>query len=333
MSVRGRFLKRGVMGRAFAWALVGLLAVGLPGTGVTLAAGREAAPAALTIGSDPVGASVYVDGKIQGQTPLVLDAVASGDHQVKVVKDGYLENSRVVTVQPGLASSVRINLTPTSTARMQVEPGTSSKKKSGGTSSLVYIIPAVAVAGVGGYLLLKPKNKPPVVGGVTVGPAGVVGIPAVTEFQFTAQGASDPDNDPLTITWDFGDGGGGSGANATHVYTREGTFNVVVTVSDGKLSVTANGSATVRSLSGGWTINFPEFSNTFPISLNQSGTSITGTSNAGPVAGSVRPPRNVQLRFTDFCDTLDGTVNNTATEITGADSCGGGSSTPFRMTR
>lgn len=47
--------------------------------------------------------------------------------------------------------------------------------------------------------------------------------------------ASDQDNDPLTFSWDFGDGTTEtSAANTTHTYTASGPFTVKVSVSDGK---------------------------------------------------------------------------------------------------
>ncbi len=44
--------------------------------------------------------------------------------------------------------------------------------------------------------------------------------------------ATDPGNDPLSYAWDFGDGTTGTGAAVSHVFTDDGTYDVVVTVSD-----------------------------------------------------------------------------------------------------
>ena len=56
---------------------------------------------------------------------------------------------------------------------------------------------------------------------------------------------SDPDNDPLTVEIDWGDGEKFSEDNittetveATHTYSVEDTYEVVITVSDGKAVVT-----------------------------------------------------------------------------------------------
>ena len=65
----------------------------------------------LLVESEPAGASVYVDGRLAGETPLTLPAIAAGVHRIRVVRLGYLENSRVVTVKAGSRATVRARLT------------------------------------------------------------------------------------------------------------------------------------------------------------------------------------------------------------------------------
>lgn len=57
---------------------------------------------------------------------------------------------------------------------------------------------------------------------------------APLNVNFDASTSSDPDNDALTFSWNFGDGTSGTGATPTHTYTANGTYNAVVTVSDGR---------------------------------------------------------------------------------------------------
>jgi hypothetical protein len=75
-----------------------------------IAATGEAA-GSLLVESDPAGASVYVDGRLAGETPVTLSAIAVGVHRVRVVRLGYLENSRLVTVKERARARVRTQLT------------------------------------------------------------------------------------------------------------------------------------------------------------------------------------------------------------------------------
>ncbi len=50
---------------------------------------------------------------------------------------------------------------------------------------------------------------------------------------FSSAGTTDPDNDPITYSWDFGDSTTSTQANPTKVYNTQGTYTVELTVSDG----------------------------------------------------------------------------------------------------
>ena len=50
---------------------------------------------------------------------------------------------------------------------------------------------------------------------------------------FSSNGSSDPDGDPITFSWDFGDGSPvSSDSNPSHTYTTDGSYEVTLTVSD-----------------------------------------------------------------------------------------------------
>ncbi len=84
-----------------------------------------------------------------------------------------------------------------------------------------------------------------------------------TSIAFDGSFSSDPENDPLTYSWSFGDGGTAAEATPAHVYTAAGVYQVCLTVSDGEFdSASACTLAVVYDPSagfvtgGGW-INSP----------------------------------------------------------------------------
>jgi len=71
----------------------------------------DAKAGGLLVESEPIGATVFIDGHLAGETPLTLPEIAAGVHRVRIVRLGYLENSRVVTVEAGHRATVRARLT------------------------------------------------------------------------------------------------------------------------------------------------------------------------------------------------------------------------------
>jgi len=73
----------------------------------------------------------------------------------------------------------------------------------------------------------------------------IVGRPV----RFDGTRSADPDGDPLTFTWNFGDGptSFGSGPTPGHIYQQVGLYMVSLTVSDGQLRNSAITSVTIRS--------------------------------------------------------------------------------------
>ncbi len=55
----------------------------------------------LTVDSRPAGASVAIDGRPSGVTPLTLDGVAPGEHTVSITLAGYRTFTTTVRVVAG----------------------------------------------------------------------------------------------------------------------------------------------------------------------------------------------------------------------------------------
>jgi hypothetical protein len=274
--------------------LSGVLALGVSGVGPDLLAadaGSGGPGGALTITTNPPGASAYVDGALRGTTPLTFASLAPGDHRVRVAKAGYLENSRVVAVPSGRSTSLRVDLTPgaDNVIRMQTEPEpgpttqptrlVDEKEGGGKTLKLALIGAGVAAAGTGAYLLLGSSNQAPEPGSIGVSPTGI-GMVGSTSFSFSTT-ARDPDGDALSYAWTFGDGGTATGPSPSHTYSAEGTYTVGLTVYDGNGGrATAPGlSITVGpSLSGNWKGRIPGSRNTITLEIDQaSGGRLSGT--------------------------------------------------------
>ena len=138
-----------------------------------------------------------------------------------------------------------------------------------------------------------PSNHAPVAS-VSLSPAAVP-IAGASTLTFTAT-ASDPDGDPVTLSWQFGDGQAGSGATVSHVFAEGGTYAVVLTATDShgeSAKVTTN--VVVKGLDGDWV----EIAGKVGFTFEQHGQTFDGVLatnySAGAIRGSVADPRS--LRF------------------------------------
>lgn len=52
------------------------------------------------------------------------------------------------------------------------------------------------------------------------------------KVDFSGDASFDPDGELLTYNWSFGDGGSDTSSNPTHIYTTDGTYTAVLTVTD-----------------------------------------------------------------------------------------------------
>jgi glucose/arabinose dehydrogenase/PKD repeat protein len=80
-------------------------------------------------------------------------------------------------------------------------------------------------------IVYSPGNASP----VAVGSAAPTSGRSPLDVSFTGSSSTDPDGDPLSYEWDFGDGTAHSSqANPIHRYTTEGLFTAELTVRDGR---------------------------------------------------------------------------------------------------
>lgn len=84
-----------------------------PPADTTAEASESAAPPTgqLTLTSTPDSASVILDGEVVGTTPLTLEAIREGDHEIAIRKDSYQSYSTTITVPAGSTEQVQASLT------------------------------------------------------------------------------------------------------------------------------------------------------------------------------------------------------------------------------
>ncbi len=78
------------------------------------------------------------------------------------------------------------------------------------------------------YLQPPPPNQAP-----TANAGGAYAGEVNTPIYFIGSGSTDPDGDPLTYEWDFGDGGTSFDPDPQYSYQSTGVYTVSLTVSDG----------------------------------------------------------------------------------------------------
>ena len=153
---------------------------------------------------------------------------------------------------------------------------------------------AGAAAGTATAVMVARRgNGAPTVAGVTASPS--TALQNATSVSFSVQ-ANDPDGDPLTYSWDFGDGASATGQTATHVYTTSGSFTVKATARDEKNSSNGQTTVTVRDLSGAWAATtvgsvFGDITEVY--ALTQTGTSVAGSVSAAAGASGTFPAGSV----------------------------------------
>ena len=90
-------------------------------------------------------------------------------------------------------------------------------------------------------------SAPPMNLAPTANPGGPYNGEPGQPIEFSGAASSDPNNDELVYSWDFGDGAMGSGVSLTHAFAADGTYTIALTVSDGQATNTASTTATIST--------------------------------------------------------------------------------------
>lgn len=113
-----------------------------------------------------------------------------------------------------------------------------------------------------------PGNRSPTAATNAIPSSGT----APLDVQFFGDYSSDPDGDPLTYDWDFGDGTPhGTATNPSHTYALPGTYTARLTVSDGR---GGSDSDTVQVSAGNSAPNTPTISTPVDESLYRDGATV-----------------------------------------------------------
>ncbi len=113
---------------------------------------------------------------------------------------------------------------------------TATTSAAGGGTQLFSVVISPGTGGV-----TPPANQPPV-------PSFTVDCSGMT-CAFNAGATTDPENNPLTYAWNFGDTTTGTGVTSSHTYATAGDKTVTLTVSDGTSSPQTTRTATPSSAS------------------------------------------------------------------------------------
>lgn len=150
------------------------------------------------------------------------------------------------------------------------------------------------------------NNRPPVITGLDKGPGNPV-LAGATNVSFGAF-ASDPDGDPLTYTWEFGDGdpdvSGVGQTGVSRTFYRDRTFNVKLTVSDGRGGTATTTTQVVAvTLDGEWRLQNARGFGIGVIVSHSGGRSLSGRFTDGSTfSGNVSDPFNVNITLTEAND-------------------------------
>lgn len=109
---------------------------GASGQILSLEKGKDKNIASMAVVADPDGALVYVDGEVKGFTPLPIDQIGAGDHQITVSKEGFIEREIEAQTFAGYKLIVDVKLAQEgAAATVTPTPAESSATSAGGSQT------------------------------------------------------------------------------------------------------------------------------------------------------------------------------------------------------
>jgi PKD repeat protein len=220
---------------------------GIRRLGVRVPAGAPIGPTAVTIintatGEQTDAGSIEV---IRLFLPEISAAPAGSTVAVRVTGSPNVLFAAGTNTRVGFGAGITVQSTTVESPTSLVATLVISASAAAGPRALTMqtinqnaIEPAAFTVGAAG----TPVNRAPTAS--AGGPySGVAGSPIAL-----VGSGSDPDGDPLSFSWAFGDGTTGSGASVAHAYAEPGSYVAVLTVSDGRGgSAVAEAAVTVTS--------------------------------------------------------------------------------------
>jgi TolB-like protein len=118
----------------------------------------DQATGTITINIEPRGAEIYLDGALVGSAPLVLNNIASGEHQVRIEHKGFESLNRPVTVVDGTTTDLNLSMRPAAETASS-DQNEVKEEKSGGSTWLWIGGAAVLAGGGAAFILSQNKDK------------------------------------------------------------------------------------------------------------------------------------------------------------------------------
>jgi len=94
----------------------------VPGHALTEAFTLKPKTGILSVMTTPIGATVYLNDKNEGQTPLFIDSLIMGTYTLRLQKQGYASVQKQVAVTENKTTNIKLTLSPAQEVKISSEP-------------------------------------------------------------------------------------------------------------------------------------------------------------------------------------------------------------------